>query len=182
MGQLRPERVKRSKRLCRVVLGKSTLLHICSSCIFLSKRSCSASLIHVRSFMFSVHYPKNNGHHRYPDESVSPDVEDGALTGEKMGDAVVCFECLPGRGSQYSTSFLAGWSGHLVTDEYAAYKAMAKQNPGVVNTGCWSHVRRRFADLYKANHDPRAGIALKMMSHLFRLERKISHRPPEKIA
>lgn len=60
-------------------------------------------------------------------------------------------------------------------------KAIAKQNPGIINTGCWSHVRRRFADLYKANHDPRAGTALKMISQLFRLENQISHRPPEKI-
>lgn len=103
------------------------------------------------------------------------------VSGEKTGDAVVCFECLPGRGSQYPMSFLSGWSGHLVTDDYAAYKATAKQNPGIINAGCWSHVRRRFADLYKASHDPRAGMALKMMSHLFRLEKKISHRPPEKI-
>lgn len=102
------------------------------------------------------------------------------VSGEKTGDAVVCFERLPGRGSQYPTSFWSGWSGHLVTDDYAAYKAIAKQIPGVINTGCWSHVRRRFADLYKANHDPRAGMALKMMSHLFRLESKISLRPPEK--
>lgn len=106
----------------------------------------------------------------------------GYVSGEKTGDAVVCFECLPGCGSQYPTSFLSGWSGHLLTDDYAAYKAMAKQNPGVFNAGCWSHVRRRFAGLYKANCDPRAGMALKMMSHLFRLENKISHRPPEKIA
>lgn len=104
------------------------------------------------------------------------------VSGEKTRDAVVCFECLPGHDSQYPTSFLSGCSGHLVTDDYAAYKAMTKQNPGVVNNGCWSHVRRRFTDLYKANQDPRTGMALKMMSYLFRLESKISHRPPEKIA
>ncbi|MGR7464454.1 IS66 family transposase [Klebsiella aerogenes] len=51
------------------------------------------------------------------------------VSGEKTGNAVVFFECLPGRGNQYPTSFLSGWSGLLVTDDYAAYKAMAKQNP-----------------------------------------------------
>ncbi|EME8577341.1 IS66 family transposase [Salmonella enterica] len=35
------------------------------------------------------------------------------VSGEKTGDAVVCFECLPGRSSKYPTSFLSGWSGHL---------------------------------------------------------------------
>lgn len=42
------------------------------------------------------------------------------VSGEKTGDTVVCFECLPGRGSQYPMSFLSGWSGHLVTDDYAS--------------------------------------------------------------
>lgn len=76
------------------------------------------------------------------------------VSGEKTGDAVVCFEYLPGRGSQCPTPFLFGWSGHQVTDGYAAYTAMAKQNSGVVDTGCWSHVRRRFADFNQANHGP----------------------------
>lgn len=103
------------------------------------------------------------------------------VSGGKTGDSIACFECHPGRGRQYPMAFLSDWSGYLVTDDYGAYKSMAKQNPGIVNAGCWSHVRRRFADLYKANRDPRAGMALKMISQLFRLENKISGRPPEKI-
>lgn len=104
------------------------------------------------------------------------------VSGEKNGGRGCLLRVSPRPWQPVSDLILSGWSGHLVTDDYAAYKAMAKQNPGIINTGCWSHVRRRFADLYKANRDPRAGIALKMMSHLFRLESKISHRPPEKIA
>lgn len=37
--------------------------------------------------MFCVHYPENNGHYRYLDESADPDVLGGALT-QVMGVVV----------------------------------------------------------------------------------------------
>ncbi|EAO1480276.1 IS66 family transposase, partial [Salmonella enterica subsp. enterica serovar Java] len=43
------------------------------------------------------------------------------------------------------------------------------------------HTRRGFADLYKISKDPRAAIAVKKIAGLYRLEKKISSRPVEKI-
>ncbi|WP_414237338.1 IS66 family transposase [Citrobacter sp. C411] len=67
-----------------------------------------------------------------------------------------------------------------MSDGYAAYPPL--NNGGdVVNVACWAHARRGFADLFKAGHAPRAGAALKMISQLYRLEKKIRHRPADKI-
>ncbi|MDM3354799.1 IS66 family transposase [Citrobacter sp. Cb004] len=49
-----------------------------------------------------------------------------------------------------------------------------------MNVGCWSHVRRRFAELYKANEDPRAGFVLKVIGKMLCLEDSIRQCSPEK--
>lgn len=102
------------------------------------------------------------------------------VSGEKTGPAIVCFDSQPGRAAHYPQAYLSGWSGSLVSDGYAAYHPL--NNGGdVVNVACWAHARRGFADLFKANQDPRAETALKMISQLYKLEKKIRHRPADKI-
>lgn len=75
---------------------------------------------------------------------------------------------------------MGGWSGTLLTDGYAAYRTL-KNGGSIINAGCWAHVRRDFAALYKVNRNPHAGMALKMIHGLYSLEKKIRHRSPEKI-
>lgn len=102
------------------------------------------------------------------------------VSGEHTGTPIVIFECHAGRGAQYPLAFLSEWAGgYLVTDDYDAYKSAAKENPGIINVGCWSHARRRFAELYKANKDPRAGFVLKVLGRMFSLEGRIRSRSPE---
>ncbi|EFJ1801852.1 IS66 family transposase [Escherichia coli] len=96
-------------------------------------------------------------------------------SGEATGDSVVCFDCQPGRAARYSEAWLSGWSGTLVTDGYAAYHSL-KNGGSIINAGCWAHARRGFVALYKANRDPHAGTALKMIHGLYSLR----HRSPEK--
>lgn len=103
------------------------------------------------------------------------------VSGEKSGPAVVCFDSQPGRNSRYPAEYLKGWAGNLVVDGYPAYETLAGQNKGLVLTGCWAHARRNFADLYKASKDPRAEMAVRQIAGLYRLEKKIRHRPVEKI-
>ncbi|ECI4527881.1 IS66 family transposase [Salmonella enterica subsp. diarizonae] len=103
------------------------------------------------------------------------------VSGEQSGPPVVCFDSQPGRGSKYPTEYLKGWSGKLVVDGYPAYETLANQNHGIVLSGCWAHARRRFADLYKTSKDPRAAAVLRQIAGLYRLEKKIRHRPVEKI-
>ena len=67
-----------------------------------------------------------------------------------------------------------------MTDGYAAYHSL-KNGGSIINAGCWAHTRRGFAALYKANRDPHARTALKMIHGLYHLEKKIRHRPAEKI-
>lgn len=64
-----------------------------------------------------------------------------------------------GRGAKYPLAFLSEWTGgYLFSDDYDAYKAVAKENSRIINAGCWSHTRRRFSELYKASGEPRASI------------------------
>ncbi|EIE5051878.1 IS66 family transposase, partial [Salmonella enterica subsp. enterica serovar Java] len=103
------------------------------------------------------------------------------VSGERSGSQIVCFDCRPGRGHQYPENWLQGWSGTLVVDGYKAYRTLANNVPEITLAGCWVHTRRGFADLYKISKDPRAAIAVKKIAGLYRLEKKISSRPVEKI-
>ncbi|EAA8742670.1 transposase [Salmonella enterica subsp. enterica serovar Montevideo] len=72
------------------------------------------------------------------------------------------------------------WNGgYLVTDNYDVCKSVAKENDRIINPGGWSHARRRFAELYKACVDPRAGFVLKMLARMFSPEECIRLRSPE---
>ncbi|EKI9930408.1 IS66 family transposase, partial [Salmonella enterica] len=102
-------------------------------------------------------------------------------SGEKSGPAIVCFDSQTGRGHEHPAAWLQGWSGSLVADGYITYETLAKHDPGITLAGCWAHARRGFADLYKANKDPRAAMAVRQIAGLYRLEKKIRHRPAEKI-
>ncbi|ECI3497596.1 IS66 family transposase [Salmonella enterica subsp. enterica] len=103
------------------------------------------------------------------------------VSGEKSGPAIVCFDSQPGRSSRYAAEYLKGWAGNLMVDGYPAYETLAGQNKGIALTGCWAHARRNFADLYKVSKDPRAEMAVRQIAGLYRLEKKIRHRPVEKI-
>lgn len=102
------------------------------------------------------------------------------VSGEYTGNPIAVFECHAGRGAKYPMAFLSEWTGgYLVSDDYDAYKAVAKKNSRIVNAGCWSHARRRFAELYKASGDPRAEFVLKVLARMFSLEERIRLRSPE---
>lgn len=103
------------------------------------------------------------------------------VSGERSGPPVVCFDSQPGRSSKYPVEYLKDWAGKLVVDGYPAYETLAKQNNGITLSGCWAHVRRNFADLYKANKDPRAAMAIRQIAGLYRLKKKIRHRPVKKL-
>ncbi|MCS4266476.1 transposase [Serratia sp. BIGb0163] len=102
-------------------------------------------------------------------------------SGEKSGPAIVCFDSQTGRGHEHPAAWLQGWRGALVVDGYKAYETLAGNVSGIRLVGCWAHARRGFADLYKANKDPRAAMAVRQITGLYRLEKKIRHRPVEKI-
>ncbi|EGW8557380.1 IS66 family transposase [Salmonella enterica] len=102
-------------------------------------------------------------------------------SGERSGPQIVSFDCQTGRGHEHPENWLQGWSGTLVVDGHKAYRTLANKVPEITLAGCWSHARRGFAELYKMNKEPRAAIAVKKIAGLYRLEKKISSRPVEKI-
>ncbi|MBC0234863.1 transposase, partial [Escherichia coli] len=100
---------------------------------------------------------------------------------------IVVYDCRPGRAGQYACEMLSGWSGTLVADGYAGYRALFHGGqegappaaPGIREAGCMAHVRRQFMELYKMNGSPGAKEVLKQIRALYILERTIRNRPAE---
>ena len=59
--------------------------------------------------------------------------------------------CSVGRGAKYPMTFLHGWAGTLVRDEFKGYESVLKQD-GRTGAGCLAHARRKFDELIKVNH------------------------------
>jgi transposase len=77
---------------------------------------------------------------------------------------------------------LAGFTGVLQVDGYAAYQALA--DPGraggpVTLAYCWSHVRRRFYEIAQSGDAPIAEAALQRINVLYHVEAMIRVQAPE---
>jgi transposase len=83
------------------------------------------------------------------------------------------------------------WSGHLMVDDYAGYKALFEAGVSVgaigadghtapapiIELGCWAHARRKFHELHIANQSPMAQEALVRIARLYAVESQIrDHR------
>lgn len=89
------------------------------------------------------------------------------------GPRIIVFDYQSGRGGVHCRKFLGDWQGHLMVDDYSGYKASfnAKQTiEPCIELGCWSHSRRKFFDLYKANQSPMAKEALERIGQLYAIE------------
>lgn len=84
------------------------------------------------------------------------------------GPPLVLFDYQPGRNGEHARTFLTGWQGDLVVDDYAGYKALFTQ--GVREVGCMAHARRKFFDLQVANQSPEAAEALRRIAELYAIE------------
>jgi len=79
----------------------------------------------------------------------------------KSSLAIVCFDSQNRLEHEHPGAWLKGFRGSLVVDGYKSYETLANNVQGIKLVGCWAHARRSFADLYKANHDPRALMAVR---------------------
>jgi transposase len=61
-------------------------------------------------------------------------------------DNDVIFEFYPGRGKEFAQQLLGDFKGYLQRDGYGVYGSLARDEPGLVPVGCWSHARRKFID------------------------------------
>jgi transposase len=84
------------------------------------------------------------------------------------GPPIVVFDYQSSRSGSNARTFLEGWQGHLMVDDYAGYKALFAQ--GVIELGCLAHARRKFFDLFAANQSPIAKEALERIAKLYAIE------------
>jgi transposase len=95
----------------------------------------------------------------------------------------VAYLYAPGRGAEHAIRPLAGFTGVLQVDGYAAYQALAE--PARAGGGpltlayCWSHVRRRFHEIAQGGDAPIAEAALQRINALYRVETMIRGHAPE---
>lgn len=104
----------------------------------------------------------------------------------KMYDAppVVLYEYQKTRNMSHPRTFLEGYSGVCVTDGYQVYHALEKESETLTVAGCWSHARRKFADVVKAQGKEKAKgtlaeQALRQISAIFKLEEDYRDLKPE---
>jgi transposase len=94
----------------------------------------------------------------------------------------VVYAYAPGRGGVHAVKLLDGFTGVLQVDGYAGYNALADPaRPGgpVTLAYCWSHLRRKFYELYVGGHSPIATEALARIKQLYAIEDEIRGLPPE---
>ena len=92
----------------------------------------------------------------------------------------VAYTYAPGRGAEHAIKLLAGYSGIVQCDGYAAYKQLAdgRRSSGPATLAfCWAHWRRRFYEIAKAGPAPIAQEALTRIAALYAIEKTIRGRP-----
>jgi transposase len=82
----------------------------------------------------------------------------------------VVYDFAEGRGGVHAKRFLEGWSGKLVCDDYAGYKALF--TAGCTEVGCLAHARRKFHELWVNHKSPLAAEALELFRAVYEVERK----------
>ena len=94
----------------------------------------------------------------------------------------VVYSYAPGRGGVHAVRLLDGFAGVLQVDGYAGYNALADPvRPGgaVTLAYCWSHLRRKFYEVYVGGHSPIATQALARIKELYAVENEVRGLPPE---
>ena len=82
----------------------------------------------------------------------------------------VVYDFAPNRSGEHARTFLQGWRGKLVCDDFAGYKASFSQ--GITEIGCMAHARRKFYDLHATNQSQIAAEALAQIGRLYDIERQ----------
>jgi transposase len=82
----------------------------------------------------------------------------------------VVYDFADSRAGANPKSFLEGWSGKLVCDDYSGYKGLF--SGGITEVGCLAHARRKFHDLWVNHKSPLAEEALGWFRALYEVERQ----------
>jgi transposase len=90
---------------------------------------------------------------------------------EHHGRAVIYDFCLS-RAGEHARKMLQDFSGVLVTDDYAGYKALYAAGK-VTEAGCWAHARRKFFEAHKLNKSEIAKEAVTRIAQLYVIEQEV---------
>ncbi|HEX6094661.1 MAG TPA: IS66 family transposase, partial [Dongiaceae bacterium] len=89
----------------------------------------------------------------------------------------VWYRYSPDRQGVHPQTHLRGYRGILQADAYSGFAALYAGGR-VIEAACWAHARRKFYDLYVAEHAPLAIAALQRIAALYTIERDIRGEPP----
>ena len=84
---------------------------------------------------------------------------------------IVVFDYCQSRAGKHAGAFLGEYTGALMVDDYAGYKALFNEN--LIELGCWAHARRTFFDAHKACASPIAEEAVRRIGALYAIEAKV---------
>lgn len=93
----------------------------------------------------------------------------------------VWFAYSPDRKGEHPVEHLREFSGVLQADAYAGFEPLyaTQRKPGrILEAACWAHARRKFYDIFVANHSPIAGEALRQIGKLYEIEADIRGQSP----
>lgn len=95
---------------------------------------------------------------------------------------MVAYRFEDSRGGDCAARHLAGFTGILQVDGYAAYGQLAKAKAGanatVTLAGCWAHLRRRFYELHVNGMSRVATQSVALMAGLWKIEHEIRGQDP----
>lgn len=87
----------------------------------------------------------------------------------------VMYNFTTNRSREGPMAFFKGYKGHLMTDDYAGYDALLREEKDIRHLGCWTHVRRYFK---KAQDScPKAASEmLVLIARLYKIEQSIKYK------
>jgi len=96
-------------------------------------------------------------------------------TGSGAEHPIILFEYQPDKKQERPKAFLEGFAGYLTTDGSSSYNGLP---PGIILTGCFSHVNHHFTDALRClNESDRPGslafIGKNFVKEIFDIERSI---------
>lgn len=97
---------------------------------------------------------------------------------------IYIYDYQPTRKTSAPEDFLEGYNGVLMTDGYEVYHSLERKHPeSYVVAGCWSHLRRIFAEYIKGLGKCAAGTvadeAVKKIAAIYHTDKLCKDSPPE---
>ena len=89
--------------------------------------------------------------------------------GEVEEPPIIVYDYAQSRSGKHARSFLEGYGGALVVDDFSGYKAFFKKG-AVRELACWAHARRKFFELHTANKSAIAAQALARIAAIYVIE------------